>query len=117
MFTRYGASLIAFGHHYGLQSIRRSHGHNRIKAKPIIVKELTMTARDMGVTYDSDPELYRACHPLFDGRERTHTENERIQAENAPQPTTLKPEPTLVQTVQQPGQFKPVTGWTWEVTR
>jgi hypothetical protein len=104
MFTRYGASLIAFGHHYGLQSIRRSHGHNRIKAKPIIVKELTMTARDMGVTYDSDPELYRACHPIFDGREKAVAEPEA-----APQPTTL------VQTVQQPGQFKPVTGWTWEV--
>jgi hypothetical protein len=64
------ASILAFGHAGGMcRSPRHSY------AKPIPVRKvtpmpLTMTARDMGeVTFESNPELYRAIHPLFGGRD------------------------------------------------
>jgi hypothetical protein len=61
------ASILAFGHMSGMS---RSTHRKFIPAvaREIIPMPLTMTARDMGVTFESCPELYRAIHPIFGGQ-------------------------------------------------
>jgi hypothetical protein len=64
--------VLAFGH------MMRMFGHGRRQtpraiAKPILIEEPTMTAEDMGVTFESDPELFRAIHPIFGGAARKET--------------------------------------------
>jgi hypothetical protein len=41
----------------------------RVKAKTVYIQEPTMTAEDMGITFESSPELYRAINPIFGGRD------------------------------------------------
>jgi hypothetical protein len=74
MFTRGMASLLAFGHTRGLAGQRnaRAAEQGRAVAKTVYIEEPSMTARDMGVTFESDPELYRAIHPIFNGRNRAN---------------------------------------------
>jgi hypothetical protein len=74
-------------------------------AREIVPMPLTMTARDMGVTFESCPELYRACHPLFDGRQVA-----------LPEPETQ----TVQQTVTNPPEsvgYVPIepASWTWQI--
>jgi hypothetical protein len=72
MFTRGMASILAFGHTRGLAGQRNArHSYARpVPVREIVPMPLTLTARDMGVTFESDPDLYRAIHPIFTGRER-----------------------------------------------
>jgi hypothetical protein len=58
------ASIMAFGHMSGMS---RSTHRKFIPAvaREIIPMPLTMSAADMGVTFQSCPELYRAIHPIF----------------------------------------------------
>jgi hypothetical protein len=91
------ASILAFGHMSGMS---RSSHRKLIPAvaREIIPMPLTMTARDMGVTFESCPELYRACHPLFDGRQ------------------IALPEPSIEPiTEPSPALALLVPSWTWEV--
>lgn len=62
--------MLAFGHMYGMSAHRK--GRPRAIAKPITmeVEDLKMTAADMGVTFESDPEFYRAIHPIFNRKQR-----------------------------------------------
>jgi len=61
------ASILAFGHMRGMNGNGRRH-EPRVKAKTVYIQELTMTAEDMGITFESSPELFRAIHPIFDCR-------------------------------------------------
>ena len=63
------ASILAFGHMRGMYGHGRRQAPRAI-AKPILTEEPTMTAEDMGITFESSPELYRAIHPIFGGRGR-----------------------------------------------
>jgi hypothetical protein len=140
------ASIMAFGHIGGMN--RSSHRKFiPAVAKEIVPMPLTMTAADMGVTFKSCPELYRACHPLFDGRQKpsvaepvaeqlhsTMTPNSDIEPVTGPslafhqnghfqqtlkQPEVVKPAKLFqaVPSLALPVAFTPVTGWTWEVAR
>lgn len=63
------ASVLAFGHLSGMsRSTHRKRQAGRAEAKPVLIEEPTMTARDMGVTFENCPELYRAIHPIFGGQ-------------------------------------------------
>jgi hypothetical protein len=61
------ASILAFGRVGGLGHRNRQHTLPAI-AKPVTIDEPTMTADDMGITFQSNPELYRAINPIFGGR-------------------------------------------------
>ncbi len=61
------ASILAFGHARGMYGHGRRQAPRAI-AKTVYLQEPTMTAEDMGVTFESCPELYRAIHPIFGGR-------------------------------------------------
>lgn len=91
------ASILAFGHMNGLGRAR--HSHSQAVAKPVYLEEPSMTAADMGVTFENCPELFRAIHPVFSGRSLAVAETE--------------PQLETTHSVQ-PGEFKPRLGWTWE---
>jgi hypothetical protein len=59
------ASILAFGHLSGMSRSKRHSYAKPVPVRKIIPMPLTMTARDMDVTFESDPELYRALHPIF----------------------------------------------------
>jgi hypothetical protein len=62
------ASLLAFGRLAGLvHPYRRS--KPRVEAKPVTIDEPTMTAENICLTFQSNPELYRAIHPIFGARQ------------------------------------------------
>ena len=65
------ASVLAFGHVKGFGQSR--HKFIRAITKPVTIDEPTMTAEDMGITFQSAPELYRAINPLFGGRQYKET--------------------------------------------
>jgi hypothetical protein len=60
------ASVLAFAHMRGMYGYGRRHAP-RATAKPILIEEPSMTAEQMGITYESSPELYRAIHLIFGG--------------------------------------------------
>jgi hypothetical protein len=112
------ASIMAFGHMSGMS--RSSHRKFiPAVAREIVPMPLTMTAADMGVTFQSCPELYRACHPLFDGRQREEVtsgasvdsvvgsvDSNSVVRAVQPEPVT-EPSPAKL--------FQAVPSWTWEV--
>jgi hypothetical protein len=64
------ASVLAFGHMSGMgRSSHRKHQAGRAKAKPVLIEEPSMTAEQMGVTFENCPELWRAIHPIFGGQD------------------------------------------------
>jgi hypothetical protein len=64
------ASILAFGHLSGMsRSTHRKRQNSRAIAKPVLIEEPSMTAEQMGVTFENCPELYRAIHPIFGGRD------------------------------------------------
>jgi hypothetical protein len=73
---------------------------------------LTMTAKDMNISFKSDPAIFRAIHPIFDGRQVTVREQfdvvEPLHSEMLPCGNIEQAEPDPA--------FKPAS-WTWEVTR
>ena len=61
------ASVLAFGHMRGMNGHGRRQAPRAI-AKTVYIEKATMTAEDMGITFERSPELYRAIHPIFGGR-------------------------------------------------
>lgn len=58
------ASVLAFGHMRGMNGHGRRQTPRAI-AKTVYIEEPTMTAKDLGITFQNDPEVYRALHPIF----------------------------------------------------
>jgi hypothetical protein len=99
------ASILAFGHMSGMS---RSTHRKFIPAvaREIVPMPLTMTARDMGISFESDPVIFRAIHPVFDGRQAAALPEPRIEPVTEPSPAVAF---TSI------SHSTPVPSWTWEV--